>query len=195
MKTLVFTAKKLLDVLSELERIEDGEMFRRYVFKIIHSEVMKASYLNVRHLETDTYDGNNILVSDLVLAGQQSQDQMLIFCCGLDDSGEVAHRLMREIQATRITLEALQQQKHELSYWRASDYRQRYELHKQEKSLLQKTYLFVDIGNLFLFMFKQRSLGTIVDFKRELMRYSRHRVKGPVVKPLSVWSLTSSLRK
>ena len=81
MKTLVFTAKKLLDVLSELERIEDGEMFRRYVFKIIHSEVMKASYLNVRHLETDTYDGNNILVSDLVLAGQQSQDQMLIFCC------------------------------------------------------------------------------------------------------------------
>ena len=109
--------------------------------------------------------------------------------------GEVAHRLMREIQATRITLEALQQQKHELSYWRASDYRQRYELHKQEKSLLQKTYLFVDIGNVFLFMFKQRSLGTIVDFKRELMRYSRHRVKGPVVKPLSVWSLTSSLRK
>ena len=27
MKTLVFTAKKLLDILSELERIEDGEVF------------------------------------------------------------------------------------------------------------------------------------------------------------------------
>ena len=60
-------------------------------------------------------------------------------------------------------------------------------------NLLQQTYSFVDIGNLFLHLYKQRQLGNIVDFKYCLMRYSRKRTNTPVVRAVPVWKFKSSL--
>ena len=193
MKTLVFTAKKLLDILSTLEGIEDGDLFRSYMFKIIHCEVMKASYRNLRHVEQAYSSGSDILVEELAMAGRQAQDKMLAFCCALDDSGKTIRYLLHDLKNLRGKLGQIERQKQNLSYWKLSDYRQRYEFHKQKKSLLQQTYSFVDIGNLFLHLYKQRQLGNIVDFKYCLMRYSRKRTNTPVVRAVPVWKFKSSL--
>ena len=144
MKTLVFTAKKLLDILSTLEGIEDGDLFRSYMFKIIHCEVMKASYRNLRHVEQAYSSGPDIWVEELAMAGRQAQDKMLAFCCALDDSGKTIRYLLHDLKNLRGKLGQIERQKQNLSYWKLSDYRQRYELHKQKKSLLQQTYSMVD---------------------------------------------------
>ena len=194
MKTLVFTAKKMLDILSELERIEDGDLFRSYMFKIIHCEVMKASYRNLRHTEQAYSSGPDILVEELAMAGQQAQNKMLVFCCALDDSGKSIHYLRQDVKKLRDTLEKIEQERQNLSYWKFSDYERRYELYKQEKSLLQQTYSFIDIGSLFLHLYKKRQLGNIVDFKYGLMRYTRTHTKMPVVRAVPVWKIKSSLK-
>ena len=195
MKTLVFTAKKLLDILSELERIEDGEVFRGYMFKIIHCEVMKLSYLNVRSHGDENSVGNNIWIQDLAIAGQHAQTKILSFCGSLDDSGKTIHPLLREIKSIHRKLDKIDEQRQRLSYWKLSDYRQRYILYKRRKALLQQKFSFVEIGSLFLLMYKQRNLGTIVDFKYELMHYTRNLLKSPIVEVNPVWKIKSKLKK
>ena len=81
MKTLVFTAKRLLDILDELEGIDNGELFSCCMFKIIHCEMIKLSYRNLRHDGETISSGQNIFVEELALAGRQTQDKILAFCC------------------------------------------------------------------------------------------------------------------
>ena len=190
MKTLVFTAKRLLDILDELEGIDNGELFSCCMFKIIHCEMIKLSYRNLRHDGETISSGQNIFVEELALAGRQTQDKILAFCCALDSSGKSVQPLIRKIKYIRKRLSKIEQREKSLSYWRLADYRCRYQLHRRRKNLLQQTLSFIDVGSLFFLLYKQRKLGSIAGFQYALMGYSRNLVKAPIVEPFRFGGLS-----
>lgn len=172
MEAHYFTCGQLLDVLAELEKITDNQLFVNRIFSIIHHEVITVSYINAHHQSNDdALLGDNLLLVGLEQAKRDAKNKLLKYCYSIKETDDVAQSLLKKVQETKTCIENINLQSKNTHFWQLNTL---IAFRKAKKELLQEHIPFTDVGSLFLYLYINRGISDAMTFRYNLIRYSRH---------------------